>query len=88
MCVFRRKSSQVLYRSDQGKCFLKINQNYFAHICPEYGFRVNTILGGGGGSGFAFTVGANVVTRIVKPDINNKNCLDENLKMQESFCDG
>jgi len=21
--------------------FLKINQNYFAHICPEYGFRVN-----------------------------------------------
>jgi len=36
-----RKSSQVLYRSDQGKNFLKINQNYFAHICPEYGFRVN-----------------------------------------------
>jgi len=20
--------------------FLKINQNYFANICPEYGFRV------------------------------------------------
>jgi len=30
------KRSQVLYR-----IFLKINQNYFAHICPEYGFRVN-----------------------------------------------
>jgi len=44
MCVCSggklRKSSQVLYRSDQGKYFLKINQNYFAHICPEYGFRV------------------------------------------------
>jgi len=39
-----RKSSQVLYRSDQGKYFLKINQNYFAHICPEYGFRVNIII--------------------------------------------
>jgi len=35
-----RKSSQVLYRLDQGKYFLKINQNYFAHICPEYGFGV------------------------------------------------
>jgi len=32
-----RKSSQVLYRSDQGKYFKK---NTFAHICPEYGFRV------------------------------------------------
>jgi len=33
------------YRSDQGKYFLKINQNYFAHICPdsEYVFRVNVI---------------------------------------------
>jgi len=37
------KSSQVLYRSDQRKYFLKINQNYFAHICPEYGFRVNML---------------------------------------------
>jgi len=35
-----RKSSQVLYRSDQGKYFLKNKSNYFAHICPEYGFRV------------------------------------------------
>jgi len=35
------KSSQVLYHSDQGKYFLKINQNYFAHICPEYSLRVN-----------------------------------------------
>jgi len=26
--------------SDQGKYFFKINQNYFAHICPEYCFRV------------------------------------------------
>jgi len=34
------KSSQVLHRSDHGKYFLKINQNYFAHICPEYSFRV------------------------------------------------
>jgi len=32
-----------LYRSDQGKYFLKINQNYFAHICPEYGFRVKLL---------------------------------------------
>jgi len=38
------KRSQVLYRSDQGKYFLKINQNYFAHICPEYSFRVNCLL--------------------------------------------
>jgi len=22
-----------------------INQNYFAHICPEYGFRINTVSG-------------------------------------------
>jgi len=29
-----------VYRSDQGKYFLKINQNYLAHICPEYSFRV------------------------------------------------
>jgi len=36
-----RKSSQVLYRSDQWKYFIKINQNYFAHMCPEYSFRVN-----------------------------------------------
>jgi len=35
------KSSQVLCHSDQGKYFLKINLNYFAHICPEYGFWVN-----------------------------------------------
>jgi len=38
-----RKSSQVLYRSDQGKYFLKTNQNYVAHICPEYGFRVKVL---------------------------------------------
>jgi len=38
-----RKSSQVLYRSDQEKYFLKINQNYFAHIFPEYGFRVKSV---------------------------------------------
>jgi len=25
----------------KGSIFKKINQNYFAHICPEYGFRVN-----------------------------------------------
>jgi len=24
----------------KGSIFLKINQNYFAHICPEYGLRV------------------------------------------------
>jgi len=24
----------------KGSFFLKINQNYFAHICPEYDFRV------------------------------------------------
>jgi len=35
-----RKSSQVLYHSDQGKYFLKINKNYCAHICPEYGLGV------------------------------------------------
>jgi len=23
----------------KGSIFLKINHNYFAHICPEYGFR-------------------------------------------------
>jgi len=34
------KSIQVVYRSDQGKYFLKINLNYLAHFCPEYGFRV------------------------------------------------
>jgi len=37
-----RKSSQVLHHLDQGKYF-KINQKYFAHICPEYGFRVKMI---------------------------------------------
>jgi len=26
----------------KGSIFLKINQNYFAHICPEYGFRVKS----------------------------------------------
>jgi len=35
-----RKRSQVLYRSDQEKYLKKKNQNYFADICPEYGFRV------------------------------------------------
>jgi len=34
------KVAKSCYRSDQGKYFKKINQNYFAHICPEYGFRV------------------------------------------------
>jgi len=28
----------------KGSIFLKINQNYFAHICPEYGLRVNSDL--------------------------------------------
>jgi len=27
----------------KGSIFLKINQNYFPHICPEYGFRVNML---------------------------------------------
>jgi len=26
----------------KGSIFKKLNQNYFAHICPEYGFRVKT----------------------------------------------
>jgi len=39
-----RKSSQVLYHSDQGKYTIlkKINQNYFAHIIPKYGFSVKS----------------------------------------------
>jgi len=28
----------------KGSIFLKINQNYFSHICPEYGFRVKSEL--------------------------------------------
>jgi len=34
------KVAESFDRSDQGKYFFKINQNYFAHICPEYCFRV------------------------------------------------
>jgi len=29
----------------KGSVFLKINQNYFAHICPEYSFRVKPTFG-------------------------------------------
>jgi len=29
----------------KGSIFKKINQNHFAHICPEYGFRVKSRVG-------------------------------------------
>jgi len=28
----------------KGSIFKKINQNYFAHICPDYSFRVKCML--------------------------------------------
>jgi len=40
VCVQEANLAKSCTAQIKGSIFLKINQNYFAQICPEYGFRV------------------------------------------------